>query len=33
MPGSAGDLPRERLVCLFELITWREMYIILLDFS
>ena len=32
-PGIAGDLPVERLVRLFELKTWREMYIILLDFS
>jgi hypothetical protein len=32
-PGIAGDLPVERLVRLFELKTWREMYTILLDFS
>ena len=33
MPGFAAALPAERLVRLFELKTWREIYIILLDLS
>ena len=31
LPGIAGVLPVERLVRLFELKTWREFNIILLD--
>jgi hypothetical protein len=31
MPGFAGDLPRERLVRLFELKTWRGINVILFD--
>ena len=33
MPGFAAALPAERLVCLFELKTRREIYILLLDLS